>query len=58
MSDNGLKVSASMKEATNCAHSARTAPANSRRPGAPTGPKPEPVRVNGVPIIKTSGVSK
>jgi hypothetical protein len=55
----GLKDGADMKHAVNCAHGARTAPAGTYHGGnPPPGPKAEPVKVNGVPMIKERGTSK
>lgn len=45
----------SAKDAAGCAHSARTAPANSNRSVPPSGPKPEPARLNGVPRVGKNG---
>lgn len=54
----GLKDGSNMNYATNCASNSRTARAGSYDGGKPpSGPKPEPVRTNGVPSIKQSGVS-
>ncbi|MFC4275555.1 hypothetical protein [Achromobacter aloeverae] len=54
----GLKVSADMAPATRYAEGCRTSGANSKRFVPPPGPKAEPVKVNGVPIIPQRGVSK
>lgn len=55
----GLKDGSNMKEATRCAEEARTAKAGTFHGGKPpNGPKPEPTRVNGVPLIGGKGVSK
>ena len=44
--------------AANCAHKSRTARAGEFDGGKPpSGPKSEPVKLNGVPKIKQSGVS-
>lgn len=48
----------SMDAATKCAHSSRTAPAGTFHGGKPpSGPKPEPSKLNGVPAIKEKGIS-
>lgn len=55
----GLKDGSNMKVATGCAHASRTAPAGKFDGGKPpSGPKSEPVRVNGIRTPKESGVSK
>lgn len=47
-----------MGSATGMAHKARTGKAGDFHGGTPpSGPKKEPTKVNGVPIIKQSGVS-
>jgi len=56
MSKSDLK-GGSMSAAVNCAQSARTKPAGGKV-AAPPGPKPEPVKLNGVPIMKDRGTSK
>lgn len=49
----------SMSAAVNCAQGSRTAPAGSYKGGKPpSGPKPEPQKLNGVPAIKTGGTSR
>lgn len=58
MSKSGLKDPGSIQEAVNCASSARTAPANTRRVPAPPGPKPEGWKLNGVPAPKERGTSR
>ncbi|WP_158021222.1 hypothetical protein [Achromobacter aloeverae] len=47
-----------MAPATRYAEGCRTSGANSKRFVPPPGPKAEPVKVNGVPIIPQRGVSK
>jgi len=58
MSKSELK-GGSMDAATKCAHGSRTAPAGSYKGGKPpSGPKPEPVKLNGVPAPKMGGTSR
>lgn len=54
----GLKDPGDIKSAANYAHKCRTAPANTMSMPPPDGPNPEPVRLNGVPMIKEKGTSK
>jgi hypothetical protein len=55
----GLKDGSNMKVATGRAHASRTAKAGAFHGGTPpSGPKKEPTRVNGVPLIKERGTSK
>lgn len=55
----GLKDGSNMKVATGCAEKSRTAKAGTFHGGKPpSGPKKEPSKVNGVPLIKESGTSK
>lgn len=55
----GLKDCSNLGTATGVATQSRTAKSGSFDGGTPpSGPKAEPVRVNGVPILKNSGVSK
>ncbi|WP_433705810.1 hypothetical protein [Paraburkholderia sacchari] len=55
----GLKDGGNPKYAANCAHASRTAPAGKFDGGKPpAGPKPEPVRLNGVKAPKERGMSK
>ncbi len=56
MSKSDLK-GGSMSAAVNCAQSARTKPAGGKV-AAPPGPKPEPVKLNGVPAPKMGGTSR
>lgn len=59
MSKSGLKDGSDMGVATGCAHKSRTAKAGQFDGGKPpSGPKAEPVRVNGIRTPKESGVSK
>lgn len=46
----------SFSEAASCAQKSRTAKANSPRSTPPSGPKAEPVRLNGVPKIGGNGI--
>lgn len=55
MASNKLK-GGSVSEAASCAHKARTARANTLGGNPPSGPKPEPVRLNGVPRVGGNGV--
>lgn len=58
MSEKQLK-GGSMSEAVGCAHGSRTAPAGSYKGGKPpSGPKPEPQKLNGVPAPKMGGTSR
>ncbi|KCB26145.1 hypothetical protein ACLQ8Z_22995 [Bordetella hinzii] len=43
-------------EGARCAERARTAPANTLKNPPPPGPKPEPVRINGVPKVGGNGI--
>ena len=53
----GLKDGSNLGCATNCAHNSRTAKAGSYDGGKPpSGPKAEPVKINGVPKIPSKGV--
>jgi hypothetical protein len=55
----GLKDGGDPKYAANCAHKSRTAPAGKFDGGKPpSGPKAEPVRINGIRAPKERGVSK
>jgi len=48
-----------MKAAANCAHASRTAKAGAFHGGTPPkGPKPEPVKINGIRAPKERGTSK
>lgn len=54
-----IKDGSDMKAATGCAHRSRTAPAGTFHGGKPpSGPKPVPAKLNGVPAPKSKGVSK
>ncbi|HEY6019472.1 MAG TPA: hypothetical protein VIY48_06110 [Candidatus Paceibacterota bacterium] len=55
----GIKDGGNMKAATEHVHRSRTAKADTM-PDAmpPKGPKPEPVRVNGIKAPKERGISK
>lgn len=46
----------SFSEGARCAEHARTAPANTLKKIPPSGPKPEPVRLNGVPKVGGNGI--
>lgn len=46
----------SISEGASCAERARTAPANSLKKIPPSGPKAEPVRLNGVPKVGGNGI--
>lgn len=54
MSNKQVDGSHDPQSAANCAKAARTAPANSRKQPLAPGPKPEPWKLNGVPVIKHS----
>ncbi|QTO46336.1 MULTISPECIES: hypothetical protein [Burkholderia cepacia complex] len=53
-----IKDGGNMKEATECVHHARTGKAGTYKAEPPKGPKPEPVRTNGIKAPKERGVSK
>lgn len=58
MSKSGIPDAGNPSYAANCAHSARTAKAGAYDGGKPpSGPKPEPVRINGVPKVGGKGVA-
>jgi hypothetical protein len=46
----------SFSEGARCAEHARTAKANTLHKTPPSGPKPEPVRLNGVPKVGGNGI--
>jgi hypothetical protein len=55
----GLKDGGDPKAAARSANASRTAPAGKYDGGKPpSGPKPEPVRINGIRAPKESGLSK
>jgi hypothetical protein len=55
----GIKDGGDPKAAARCAHASRTAKAGSYDGGKPpSGPKPEPVRTNGIRAPKERGTSK
>jgi hypothetical protein len=53
----GVKDGGKISTATSYAEGCRTAPAN-RHMTPPAGPKPEPVKVNNVPLLPVGGTSK
>ncbi|HVM93911.1 MAG TPA: hypothetical protein VMT67_13905 [Terriglobales bacterium] len=60
MSKSGLKDESNFAGAASCAERMRMAPAGSYPGGMPpSGPKPEPVRVNNVPMVgsKSGGLN-
>lgn len=49
----------SLEEAAKCAEGSRTKPAGVYNGGKPpSGPKKEPTKVNGVPLIREKGIDK